>query len=160
MLSASALGGAVSTFFMICATVVEVIYIPTTWNNTNHLIGRLIVLGICMALMIAPSVYIFGFNRDNHIAYALSVAQMVVSSILTAIFAILPTGYLFGDRVSWRRRKYMASQTFTASYARLPWTRRFFSILLWVLVFGCKLTESYFFLSLSFKDPFLSLIHI
>ena len=154
MLSASALGGAVSTFFMICATVVEVIYIPTTWNNTNHLIGRLIVLGICMALMIAPSVYIFGFNRDNHIAYALSVAQMVVSSILTAIFAILPTGYLFGDRVSWRRRKYMASQTFTASYARLPWTRRFFSILLWVLVFGCKLTESYFFLSLSFKDPF------
>lgn len=27
------------------------------------------------------------------------------------------------------------------------------SILLWTLVFGCKFVESYFFLTLSFKDP-------
>ena len=153
-LSASALGGAVSTFFMICGTLVEVMYIPTTWNNTNHLFGRLVFLGICMALMIAPAVYVFGFNKDGHVGYVISVVQMAVASVLTAFFSIVPSGYLFGDRVAWRRRKYMANQTFTASYAPLPLSRRFFSILLWVLVFGCKLTESYYFLALSFKDPF------
>ncbi|KAF8531843.1 hypothetical protein JB92DRAFT_3288040 [Gautieria morchelliformis] len=27
------------------------------------------------------------------------------------------------------------------------------SIMLWILIFGCKFTESYFFLTLSFCDP-------
>lgn len=158
MLSASALGGAVATFFMICATLVEVTYIPTTWNNTNHLIGRLIFLGICMALMIAPAVYIFGFNKDGNVGYIISIVQMVVSVLLTTLFTLMPLSRLFGDRVALNKRKYLANQTFTASFAPMPASRRLFSFLLWILVFGCKLTESYFFLTLSFKDPFAVLV--
>ena len=162
-LSASALGGAVSTFLMLLATLVEITYIPTTWNNTNHLIRRLIFLIFCLAITIAPAVYIFGWDRgkgdvswdrDGHIASILSKVHIAISSLVTAIFSLVPSGRLFGDKVNGRKRKYLANQTFTASYAKLPLNRRFFSILLWVLVFGCKLIESYYFLTLSMRDPF------
>lgn len=162
MLSASALGGAVSSFLMILATLAEITYLPTSWNNTNHLIRRLIFMGVCLGVTIAPAVYIFGFNRglttyslrQRHIAYIIAVVHMCVSSLITAFFSLVPSGRLFGDRVAGRKRKYLANQTFTASFAKIPTSRRFFSILLWVLVFGCKLTESYFFLTLSLRDPF------
>src|SRR5204862_911464 len=60
---------------------------------------------------------------------------------------------MFGDRVAGKSRKYLASQTFTASYPELPTRRRVTSIALWIIVFGCKFTESYFFLTRVFRDP-------
>jgi 1,3-beta-glucan synthase len=60
---------------------------------------------------------------------------------------------MFGDRVAGKSRKYLASQTFTASYPGLHTQARLASLLLWALIFGCKFTESYFFLTLSFRDP-------
>jgi hypothetical protein len=44
-------------------------------------------------------------------------------------------------------------RTFTASYPVLHPKAHLGSIALWALVFGCKATESYFFLTLSFRDP-------
>ncbi|WFC94517.1 1,3-beta-glucan synthase [Malassezia brasiliensis] len=154
MLTASALGGAVSTFLMLLATLVEVTYIPTTWNNTNHLIRRVIFMGFCLGITIAPSVYVFGWNKDGRVGSIIAKVHLAVSAVITTFFSVVPSGRMFGDKVNGRKRKYLANQTFTASYAKLPVSRRFFSILLWVLVFGCKLTESYFFLTLSMRDPF------
>ncbi|WFD30115.1 1,3-beta-glucan synthase [Malassezia sp. CBS 17886] len=154
LLSASALGGAVATFIMICATLAEITYIPTTWNNTNHLIRRLVFMALCMALTIAPTVYVFGFNKRGPVGYIIACVHMAVATLITAFFTLVPSGRLFGDRVAGRSRKYLASQTFTAAFAPLTASRRFFSILMWMLVFGCKLTESYFFLTLSLRDPF------
>ncbi|WFC97626.1 1,3-beta-glucan synthase [Malassezia yamatoensis] len=154
MLSASALGGAVSTFLMLLATLVEVTYIPTTWNNTNHLIRRLLFMAFCLAITIAPAVYIFGWNKDGRVGNIIAKVHLAISALITAFFSLVPSGRMFGDKVNGRKRKYLANQTFTASYAKLPLSRRFFSILLWVLIFGCKLTESYFFLTLSMRDPF------
>ena len=108
----------------------------------------------------------------------------------------MPSGRMFGDRVAGKSRKYLANQTFTASYPKLQSEFTLFlslpslflllsfaenaslissfrllfllplhlpsqlaagpraaSILLWCLIFGCKFVESYFFLTLSFKDP-------
>lgn len=152
-LSASALGGAVSSLLMILATIGELLYLPTTWNNTNHLIMRLIVLIVCLCITIAPSIYIFGWPEVGY-GHEVSIAHMVVSTIITAWFSIMPSSRLFGDRIMGSKRKYLANQTFTASYARLGVVHRFFSILLWVLVFGCKIVESYYFLILSMRDPF------
>ena len=38
------------------------------------------------------------------------------NSLATVLFAIIPSGRMFGDRVAGTSRKYLASQTFTASY--------------------------------------------
>ena len=60
---------------------------------------------------------------------------------------------MFGDCAVGKLWKYLASQTFTASYPELDWNAHMASILLWVLVFSCKSVESYFFLTLSFWEP-------
>jgi 1,3-beta-glucan synthase len=154
--SAVALGGAVATIIMILATVAEFSYIPTTWNNTSHLTRRLIFLFITLGLTCGPTFYIAIVEHNGtggSLALILGIVQFFISVIATVLFSIMPSGRMFGDRVVGKSRKYLASQTFTASYPALDKENRIGSILLWILVFGCKFTESYFFLTTSFGKP-------
>lgn len=153
LLSMTALGGSVATLIMIGATLAEFSYIPTTWNNTSHLARRLVFLLVILAITGGPSVYIAIWDQSGRISLILAIVQFAVSILVTIMFAIIPSGRMFGDRVAGKSRKYLANQTFTASYPKLPTSARLASCLLWALVFGCKLTESYFFLTLSFRDP-------
>ena len=154
--SATALGGAVATLIMILATLFEFSYIPTTWNNTSHLTRRLIFLLITLGLTCGPTFYIAIVEHNGtggSLSLILGIVQFFISVIATVLFAVMPSGRMFGDRVAGKSRKYLASQTFTASYPALEKKNRIGSILLWLLVFGCKFTESYFYLTLSFSDP-------
>ncbi|KAK7042271.1 putative 1,3-beta-D-glucan synthase subunit [Favolaschia claudopus] len=154
--SAVALGGAVATLIMILATIAEFWYIPPTWANTSHLTRRLLFLLVTLGLTAGPTFYVaIAESQGNagQVALILGIAQFFISVIATLLFAIMPSGRMFGDRVAGASRKYLASQTFTASYPALNKKARAASILLWMLVFGCKLTESYFFLTLSLRDP-------
>ncbi|KAI9626418.1 hypothetical protein H4Q26_017882 [Puccinia striiformis f. sp. tritici PST-130] len=151
--SAVALGGAVSTLIMIAATIIEFSYVPTTWNNTSHLARRGTFLLLTLALTAGPTIYIAGFDRDSSTAYILAMVQFGISVVATILFSIVPSGRMFGDRVSGQSRKYLANQTFTASYPKLETASRLASIALWSLVFSCKFVESYFFLTLSFENP-------
>jgi len=156
--SATALGGAVSTGIMILATFAEFSYIPTTWNNASHLTTRLIFLLVILALTAGPTFYIALVDgrtagANSQIPLIIGIVQFFVSVVATLAFGIIPSGRMFGDRVAGKSRKYMASQTFTASYPSLPRTARTASILMWLLIFGCKFTESYFFLTSSFSSP-------
>jgi len=154
--SATGLGGAVATLIMIVATLAEFSFIPTTWNNTSHLTRRLLFLIVTLALTAGPTVYIALFEKpeeESTLPLILGIVQFFIGVIATALFGLMPSGRMFGDRVAGKSRKYLASQTFTASYPPLDKKARTASIMLWVLIFGCKLVESYFFLTLSFRDP-------
>ena len=154
--SATALGGAVASVIMLAATLAEFSYIPTTWNNTSHLTRRLLFLVVTLALTAGPTFYIAiaeSSSPGGSLALILGIVQFFISVVATILFAVLPSGRMFGDRVAGKSRKYLASQTFTASYPSLKSTARAASLALWFLVFGCKFTESYFFLTLSFKNP-------
>jgi 1,3-beta-glucan synthase len=154
--SATALGGAVATVIMILATLAEFSYIPTTWNNTSHLTRRLLFLFITLALTCGPTFYIAIAEHNGgggSLALILGIVQFFISVVATLLFAIMPSGRMFGDRVAGKSRKYLASQTFTASYPALPTRHRIASVGLWLLVFSCKFTESYFFLTRVFRDP-------
>ncbi|KAF8894605.1 glycosyltransferase family 48 protein [Infundibulicybe gibba] len=154
--SAVALGGAVSTTIMILATIAEFSYIPTTWNNASHLTTRLIFLLVILALTAGPTFYIAmvdGRPNQSQLPLILGIVQFFISVVATVAFGLIPSGRMFGDRVAGKSRKYMASQTFTASYPALASSARSASILLWVLIFGCKFAESYFFLTSSFSSP-------
>ncbi|EMD36733.1 glycosyltransferase family 48 protein [Gelatoporia subvermispora B] len=159
--SATALGGAVATTIMICATLAEFSYIPTTWNNTSHLTRRLLFLFITLALTAGPTVYIAIAETNSpggSLALILGIVQFFISAVATLLFAVLPSGRMFGDRVAGKSRKYLASQTFTASYPSLKPTARLASLCLWLLIFACKFTESYFFLTLSFRNPIRAMV--
>ncbi|KAL1660315.1 glycosyltransferase family 48 protein [Schizophyllum commune] len=154
--SATALGGAVSTMIMILATIAEYTYIPTTWNNASHLTTRLIFLLVILALTAGPTFYIAmidGRTDIGQVPLIVAIVQFFISVVATLAFAIIPSGRMFGDRVAGKSRKHMASQTFTASYPTLKRSSRVASIMLWLLVFGCKYVESYFFLTSSFSSP-------
>lgn len=153
--SATALGGAVSTLIMILATIFEFSYIPTTWNNASHLTTRLLFLLIVLALTGGPTVYILMVDgkTNSQIPEIIGIVQFGISVVATLIFGIVPSGRMFGDRVAGKSRKYMASQTFTASYPALTSSARTASVALWMLIFTCKFVESYFFLTSSFSAP-------
>ena len=154
--SATALGGAVATIIMILATLTEFSYIPTTWNNTSHLTRRLLFLCVTLALTAGPTFYIAfvdSATNTSSVPLILGIVQFIISIVAFLLFAMMPSGRMFGDRVAGKSRKYLASQTFTASYPDLEKTPRLASIFLWTLVFACKFVESYFFLTLSFRGP-------
>jgi len=154
--SAVALGGAVATIIMILATVTEFSYIPTTWNNISHLTRRLIFLFITLGLIRGPTFYIAIVEHNGtggSLALILGIVQFFISVIATVLFSIMPSGRMFGDRVAGKPRKHLASQTFTTSYPAHDKQNRIGSILLWISVFRCKFTESYFFLTTSFGRP-------
>ncbi|KAJ7216464.1 1,3-beta-glucan synthase [Mycena pura] len=154
--SVVALGGAVATIIMILATLAEFSYIPTTWNNTSHLMRRLLFLIVILAGTAGPTFYIAivaSAGNAGSVTKIIGMVQFFFSVAVTLLFAIVPSGRMFGDRVAGKNRKYLASQTFTASYPTLNMQERFASILLWVLIFGCKFVESYFYLTLSFRAP-------
>ncbi|KAF8319368.1 1,3-beta-glucan synthase [Clavulina sp. PMI_390] len=153
--SVTALGGAVATLIMIAVTLAEFTLLPTTWNNSSHLTRRLFFLLVTLCLTAGPSVYILFYDNgsSSNLPLILGMVQFFLAVVATLLFGIIPSGRMFGDRVASKSRKYLASQTFTASYASLSREARATSILLWVLIFGCKFAESYFFLTQSFQYP-------
>ena len=151
--SAVGLGGTVASLIMIVATLAEWAYVPRRWAGAQHLTKRLFFLIGIFALNLAPAVYIFGINQDTKIAHILGIVQFFVALTSLFFFAFMPLGGLFGSYLTGKSRKYVASQTFTASWPRLEGNDMWMSYGLWVLVFAAKLVESYWFLTLSFKDP-------
>ena len=159
--SATALGGAVASLIMICATLAEFSFTPTTWNNASHLTTRLIFLLVILALTSGPTVYIALVDTaKSNIPLYIAYAQFGVAVVSTVIFAIIPSGRMFGDRVAGKSRKYLASQTFTAAYPALTSSARLASVGMWLLVFGCKYVESYFFLTSSISQPIAVMAHM
>jgi len=159
--SATALGGAVATLIELGATISEFTVVPTTWHNASHLTQRFIFLLAVLALTAGPTVWIVGIDAGrtvNSIPLIIGVMQFFISAAVTALFGFIPSGRMFGDRVSGKSRKYLASQTFTASYPPLDKGPRTASFVLWILIFLCKFVESYFFLTLSFKNPILVMV--
>ncbi|OCL01930.1 glycosyltransferase family 48 protein [Glonium stellatum] len=151
--SAVALGGTIASLIMIFATLAEWAYVPRKWAGAQHLTKRLLFLLAVFAVNIGPAVYIFGISQTGKIAEILGVVQFLVALVTFLFFSVMPIGGLFGSYLTRNSRQYVASQTFTASYPRLHGNDMWMSFGLWVLVFAAKMTESYFFLTLSLRDP-------
>lgn len=157
-LSVMAFGGTITCLIQIFATFFEWQFVPREWPGAQHLTKRMIGLFFCLIINFGPSVYIFGFfdlNVHSQSAYILSVYQFAIAVITTIFFSIQPLGGLLGSYLnkSKNERRYISSQTFTASFPSLSGRSRLFSVGLWLFVFLAKYIESYFFLTLSIRDP-------
>ncbi|KAI6825602.1 1,3-beta-glucan synthase component [Hortaea werneckii] len=151
--SSVGLGGTLACLIQIGATLCEWLYVPRRWAGAQHLTRRLLILIAMFCVNIAPAVYVFGVNKNDKIALILGVIQFFIALATFFFFAIVPLGALFGNYLNGKRRQYVASQTFTASWANLSGNDMWMSYGIWVLVFAAKLSESYFFLTLSLRDP-------
>ncbi|KAJ5777956.1 1-3-beta-glucan synthase component FKS1 [Penicillium odoratum] len=160
-LAAVSFGGAIAAFIQIFATICEWIYVPRRWAGAQHLNKRFWLLICVFIVNLIPGVLIFGFldiiskktSTQNTIGLIVGIVGFVLAVFTSAFFSIQPLGGLFGSYMKKGGRQYVASQTFTASFPRLYGNDMWMSYGLWVCVFGAKLAESYFFLTLSLKDP-------
>ncbi|KAK2628877.1 hypothetical protein QTJ16_001980 [Diplocarpon rosae] len=153
--SAVALGGGVASLIMIGATLAEWSYVPRRWAGAQHLTKRLLFLIVVFAHNVGPSVYIFAFpdKQKSKMSLIIGIVQFFIATNTFFFFAVMPLGGLFGSYLTKNSRQYVASQTFTASYPRLAGNDMWMSYGLWSIVFVAKLIESYWFLTLSFRDP-------
>ncbi|KAI1491749.1 family 48 glycosyltransferase [Biscogniauxia mediterranea] len=154
MWSAVAIGGSIASLIQILATCAEWAYVPRRWAGAQHLTKRLLFLIVVFAINVAPSVYVFGFpdQQEGTVAKVLGIVQFFVAVATFLFFSIMPLGGLFGSYLTKDSRRYVASQTFTASWPHLKGNDRAMSYFLWATVFGAKFGESYAYLALSFRD--------
>lgn len=157
-----AFGGAIASLIQVLATIAEWAYVPRRWAGAQHLTKRLLFLLLVFVLNVAPGVKVFMFrsdakgaepNSDNTIDKIVGIVHFLIALFTFLFFAIMPLGGLFGSYLTNKSRRYVASQTFTASYPRLSGNDMAMSFGLWMTVFGAKFGESYVYLTLSFKDP-------
>ncbi|KAG7696755.1 hypothetical protein KL951_003211 [Ogataea haglerorum] len=158
--SIMALGGTISCMIQIIATISEWAFVPRLWPGAKHLFRRLVLLIIITIINFGPSVFILGMfplNTVSRLAYILSIVQLVISILTTLWFAVQPLGTLFEFSMNKRAKGYDASKVFTSSFPKLSSRGSVLSIMLWILVFSAKFVESYFFLTLSLRDPIRNL---
>jgi 1,3-beta-glucan synthase len=156
--AACALGGAVASFLMILATVCEWAYVPRKWSGAQALSRRLLILLLFFVVNLAGPVYVFFIcttveKQREKIPHIISVVAFFFSIATFLYFSIMPLGGLFGNYLYKNSRRYVSSQTFTASFYKLTGNDMWMSYGLWLSVFALKFVESYFFLTLSFRDP-------
>jgi 1,3-beta-glucan synthase len=158
-----ALGGGIASLIQILATCAEWAYVPRRWAGAQHLTKRLLFLIVIFVINVGPSVYVFVIpNRPENIATIIGIVQFFIALATFLFFSIMPLGGLFGSYLTKNSRRYVASQTFTASYPRLVGNDMAMSYGLWLVVFGAKFGESYVYLTLSFRDPirYLSIMDV
>lgn len=153
-----ALGGSIACLIQIVATFFEWWCVPRLWPGSQPLSWRMCCLIFCLIINITPTIFIlsrYGFVTYSYYAYVLSIIQIVIAVLTTLVFSIRPLGGFFGSYLNKgrKKRRYISSQTFTASFPQLSTRSRWFSCGLWFFVFLAKYIESYFFLTLSIKDP-------
>lgn len=144
-----AIGGAISTFFMIFGSICELFFDPL---RNNLILIQLLILIIVFIVNFAP-IYIIMKDPTSTISLILGMIHFIISLITTLIFAIIPKSHIF----SFQSKCEEALHTFTANYAHLSNKDRAVSIGFWCCVFGCKLVELYF-LSYLFVDFFESML--
>ncbi|CAN3369298.1 1,3-beta-glucan synthase component Gsc2p [Diutina catenulata] len=154
--ASAAIGGILASAIQIFATLFEWMFVPREWAGAQHLSRRLGFLVLILLLNLVPVVYTFywaGLSSYSKSAHAVSIVGFFIAIATLLFYAVMPLGGLFTSYMNKSSRKYLASQTFTANFIKLRGIDMWMSYLLWVLVFLAKLVESYFFLTLSLRDP-------
>jgi 1,3-beta-glucan synthase len=152
-LSFAGFGGGIAALIQVMATLAEWAYVPRKWAGAQHLTKRLLFLLGILVLNVAPGVKVFFIAGGGEtVDKIIGIVHFVIALLTFIFYAIMPLGGLFGSYLTKNSRRYVASQTFTASWPRLKGNDMAMSFGLWAVVFGAKFGESYAFLTLTFRD--------
>ncbi|SCU77450.1 LAFA_0A01772g1_1 [Lachancea sp. 'fantastica'] len=154
--SAPALAGTLACIIQLVATISEWFFVPRKWAGAQHLSRRFWFLVLITAVNLGPIIFVFAYDSldvKSKASHAVGAVMFFVALITIIFFSVMPLGGLFTSYMKKSTRRYVASQTFTASFAPLSGLDMWMSYLLWVTVFAAKFSESYFFLIKSLRDP-------
>lgn len=149
------LGGAIGAFLVMFSTIMELCYVPRKWGTHGRLWGRFFCSTLVFVANCCIPVYIFMFKPwtvYSRLGILLGWIQLFLAIATTLYFGLVPPERLFAYVLP-TSVKTMKSSIFTKNYASMARKNRLFSMLLWTCVFTFKFIESYFFLTLSLRDP-------
>ncbi|KAK6461978.1 1,3-beta-glucan synthase component-domain-containing protein [Scheffersomyces coipomensis] len=150
-----ALGGTIAGIISFVAILAEYFFVPRQFPVSTFWFWRLVCTLVVIIFNIAPSIYIYLFLPLNVYSVhgtLIAIIQFIFSIITFLYFAIKAPSRLFEFEGRSLQKKTMA-KVFMSSFPKLPFRSRVFSYMLWASVFAAKFSESYFFLTLSIKDP-------
>lgn len=161
--SVVALGSVIGCVIQFFAVAFEWSFVPRKWPGRKSVFVRLLGILLITSINVAPSIFVLGYvptNQNSNAGYIVSIVQFVISIMTTLYFVFTPPAKMFHMTILdffCKKDSYDPIKTFTGSYPKLKLHGRVLSILLWIFVFSAKFIESYFFLTLSLRDPIRNL---
>ncbi|CAH6719405.1 1,3-beta-glucan synthase component Fks3p [[Candida] jaroonii] len=155
-LTVISLGGFLSCLISFVATIFEYSFVPRKFPGSQNLFAKLCYLSILTVINVSPSIYVLYFipiTAYSSRGVLIGIIQFVISVITFLYLAVQSPARYFEALIIRSNTNYVKSKTFTSNFAQLTNRGRLFSITLWVCVFSLKFSESYYFLTLSLKDP-------
>lgn len=154
VLTIMALAGAIACILSTFGVLLELWFVPRKWDGAQPVFQRLVLLILMLCLNAGPTAYLlyfFELNSQSTTGLAIATVQFAISAITVLYLSITPSAKLFNSRLT--GRKSLASTNFTGNFYQLKGTDKMASFGLWTAIFLSKFIESYFFLTLSLKDP-------
>lgn len=163
--SALSIAGSLVAGINLLSLLFECAFVPRSWYGAIPLLSRAILTFVIFLLNTLPCFYIFlwtGVHDSSSLTLAIAITQFLFSIFTVAYFSITPLAYICGNPYKSDERRFLPSFYFTNFIYELKGRKALASIGLWGGVFVSKFTESYFFLTLSLRDPVreLSIIRI
>ncbi|KAK6453875.1 1,3-beta-glucan synthase component [Scheffersomyces xylosifermentans] len=155
-LSVMSLAGVIADLICLISTILEFTFVPRSWAGAQPLFQRMFFLILVLFVNAAPSVYLFWtypLNVQSNSGLTIASIQFAFSLFVVFYFSITPIGKLFDSYPNGSGRKYLPTKYFTACFYSLKGTDKVASYGLWFAIFVSKFIESYFFLTLSLRDP-------
>ncbi|VEU22111.1 DEKNAAC103104 [Brettanomyces naardenensis] len=164
-LSVLSIAGSVVSFINLVSLFCELVFVPRRWPGALPIFFRIIFMLLLFLLNAAPAIYLFAFagvSYTSSLMLLTSMAQFIFSLFTFVYCSITPLSMLTSNPFGSASRRYLSAAYFTNSICKLQGKRALASCGLWMGVFTSKLLESYFFLTLSLKDPVreLSIIRV
>lgn len=148
-------GGALAPLLNLMSTFAELTFVPRRWPGAQRVFIRILGYLFNLVLVLGPTPYIFTkfpLDEKDRLATILAIVQFVCSVITVLVYSVVPLGCMFRVRGP-KNADRLAETYFTAAFHKLKGNDRLISYGLWVCVFVAKFIESYFFLTLSLRDP-------
>ncbi|CAK7912878.1 1,3-beta-glucan synthase component Gsc2p [[Candida] anglica] len=155
-LTLMALVGGIATLICLLCTIFEMSFVPRDWPGAQPVLKRLFFLSLMFSICVAPTIYLLiSYNIDEQSTWGVVLAsfQLAASIISVVYLSITPSAQLFAKRVNKDDRRYLSNREFCSSFYCLNGTDKVASHGIWIVIFFSKFVESYFFLTLSLRDP-------
>lgn len=164
-LTSLSMAGSIVSFVNLTSLILEKWFVAKTFPGALPIFSRFCFVLLCFILNTLPTIFIFcvtGVYDETPLNYSITIIQFIFSLFVVFYFSITPLSMLTINYLDGNKRSYLPSYYFTNFIYTLRGKKALTSLALWGGVFVSKLTESYFFLTLSLRDPVreLSIIKI
>ncbi|CUM66040.1 uncharacterized protein PRCAT00003694001 [Priceomyces carsonii] len=157
------LAGVFAILMCIVSIFIELYLVPRRWPGARPVTKRLLYLTLALIANVYPTIHLwrdFSTGLTSNLGLVIAVSQFVLSVIMVVYLSVAPLGALFTNVSQSKDRNLLLMKYFVGSFHSLRGSGRLSSYGLWIAIFTSKFTESYFFLTLSLRDPIIVLSNI